>query len=350
MKNLMFTTLAMCLALFASAQTDEQKAAQEKARMDQLSSSTNLEEKEGWTRTAAIGLDLGQLLNINPYLGAGNSRLGLGGAFQYKAALKKGLTSWKNDILFNFSAEKTGSGLVSAGSDEKVPFRKALDMLQLNSNLAFKTSKASAWSYAFDFGLRSQLFNSYVDSATQLIYMKELNEGNYNTKLVSKLFSPALITFAPGIQYSKSKDWQIFISPAAGQLLFISDQKIANLGVHGTPLKEGSTTEYETSKFALGAFVKAGYTHKYFDKLNVASELSLFSDYLDQPQHIDVVWMNNIGIELFKGFHLNLKADLYYDHDKINNISDGNAVGGIQGTGRRINVIEQLLVTYTRRI
>ena len=330
------------------SQTDEQRAAQEKERMDKMNKEMGVESADGWTSKAGIGLDLGQLLNINPYLGAGNSRLGLGGALNYKANYKKGLFEWKNEILFNFSAEKTGSGKISSGSDESQPFRKALDLLHLNSNLAFRANETSPWSYALDLSLRSQLLNSYLDSASQLIYLKEINAGPYNTSLVSKLFSPALITVAPGIQYKKHKDWQIFFAPAAGQLLFIADQDIANLGVHGTDLKEGSTSIYETTKFALGAFLKTGYSHQYFGKLNVGSELSLFSDYLDEPQHIDVVWMNQWTVELLKGLNIGIRADLYYDHDKVNSISDGQAVGGVNGTGRRVNFIEQLLVSYTK--
>lgn len=349
MKNLTLVTVFMFCASIIWAQVDEQRAAQEKERMDKLKSETNLEDKEGWLHKTAIGLDLGQLLNINPYPGAGNSRLGFGGALNYNSRYKKGLFQWKNDILFNFSAERTGSGTINANSNEKQPFRKALDMLQLNTNFGYKFKESSAWAFAVDLGLRTQLLNSYVDSASQLIYMKELNVAPYKTDLVSKLFSPALITIAPGIEYSKSKDWQIFFSPVGGQITIISDQNIANLGIHGTSLKEGSNTDYETSKFALGALLKAGYKRIYFEKLIVGSALSLFSDYLDNPQNIDVVWQNSLGYELFKGFNLQLKADLYYDDNKTNNITESNAVGGINGSGKRINFIEQLLVTYTRR-
>lgn len=349
MKNLIILSSLTLSSFSIFGQVDEQRAMQEKERLEKLKSESKLEDKMGWVHNAAIGLDLGQLLNLNPYPGSGNSRLGIGGALNYHSKYKKGLFQWRNEVLFNFSAEKTGSGTLQVGSNEGQPFRKALDMLQVNCNIGYKFRESSAWAFAVDLGLRTQLLNSYVDSASQLIYMKELNVAPYKTDLVSKLFSPALITIAPGIEYSKSKDWQIFFSPVGGQITIISDQNIANLGIHGTALKEGSNTEYETSKFALGAMLKAGYKHRYFEKLNVSSELNLFSDYLDNPQNIDVVWQNSLAYELFKGLHLLLKADLYYDDNKTNNISDSNAVGGFNGTGKRINFIEQLLVTYTRR-
>jgi hypothetical protein len=346
----LFLLFPVIMLVFSSAfsQISEQNAEQEKKRMEQLNAAMKLEDKEGWSRRAGIGIDLGQLININPYVGAGSNRLGIGGAINYKADYKRGLFSWKNDMLVNLTVQRIGSGTISATSNEKVPFEKALDMLNLNTNLSYLVRDSSPWAYSLDMGLRTQLLGSFLDSASKKIYLKDLNVGPYNTSLVSEFFSPALITIAPGIKYSKTKKYQFFLSPVAGQILVIADQNIANLGVHGTELKEGSTTEYEQIKFSLGALFKAAYTNIYFDKLNMTSELSLFSDYLDEPQNIDVVWMNSFGVEIVKGLNLGLRLDLYYDHNKTNYISDSDAVGGISGTGKRINIIEQLLLSYSR--
>jgi hypothetical protein len=346
-KNLMFILL-MGLMASSYAQISEQNAEQEKKRMDQMNAAMKMENEDGWSSKAGIGLDLGQLININPYVGAGSDRLGIGGALNYKAIYKKGLFNWKNDLLLNLTAQRIGSGTVNANSNQKVPFEKALDMLVFNSNFSYQVKEGSPWAYSFDLGLRTQLLNSYIDSASKKIYLKELDVDPYHTSLVSKLFSPALITIAPGMKYSKTKKYQFFLSPVAGQILIISDQKIANLGVHGTELKEGSTTEYKKSKFSLGALAKAAYENTYFKKLNVNSEISLYSDYLDKPQNIDVIWTNSFGIEIVKGLNLGLHLDLYYDDNKTNNISDSNAIGGIAGTGKRVNFIEQLLLSYNR--
>lgn len=348
-KNFISLTGFVFLILVQSfAQTGEQNAAQEKNRMEKMQESMKIETSNGWNQKAGIGLDLGQLLNINPYVGSGSNRLGLGGAVNYKLEYKKSKFSWINDVLFSLSTQRIGSGTIAAGSNDKLPFEKALDLLTLNSNLAYQIRDASPWAFSFDLGLRTQLLSSHQDSASSKIYLKELHVNPYNTNLVSKLFSPALITLAPGIKYSYGKKYYAFLSPVAGQILTISNQAIANLGFHGTKLKDGSTTEYKRSKFALGALAKAGYNNSYFKKLNYNTELSLFSDYLDNPQNIDVVWTNSFGIELFKGLNLSIRGDLYYDDDKRNSISDSNAIGGFKGVGKRVNFIEQLLIAYTR--
>lgn len=344
---LLFTSLFVIESIMA--QTSEQSAAQEKERLDNLGKQTSTEKTtDGWNRKGGIGLDLGQLININPYVGSGSNRLGFGGAIQFKANYNKGPLSWNNDFLVNLTVQRIGSGTISFGSKETQAFEKALDLLNLNTNMAYKISETSFWAYALDLGLRSQLLNSYVDSATNKIYLKELKEGSYNTSLVSKLFSPALISLGPGIKFKKYNSWEAFYSPVAGQILLIADKDIANLGIHGTELKDGSLTEFKQNKFSLGSMLKLAYSQQLFTRLNLNSELSLFSDYLDKPQNIDVIWTNGLGLEVFKGFNLLLKVDAYYDDNKVNSITDGNAVGGVSGTGKRVNLIQQLLLSYSR--
>ena len=238
--------------------------------------------------------------------------------------------------------------MIAIGSDQQIPFEKALDIFTVGSNLAYQVKEGSPWAYSVDFLLISQLLPSHVDSATKKTYLSPTNEGIYNTTLVSKFFNPANITLAPGIKYQKSKNWYAFLSPAALKLIYVADQNIANLGVHGTKKKDNSN-EYERSQLGLGAMARVGYSNTFFKRLNYTSELILYSNYLDKPQNIDVNWFNTIGIEIFKGFNLQFKADAFYDHDKLNSITDANAIGGLSGaTGRRVNFIQQLLLTYNR--
>lgn len=139
-----------------------------------------------------------------------------------------------------------------------------------------------------------------------------------------------------------------FYSPVGAQITYIADKNIANLGLHGTKLKDGSTTEYNQTKFGLGSIAKIGYTNTFMKKLNFTSNLALLNDYLDKPQNIDVQWLNSLGVEIFKGFNLLVRGDVYYDDNKTNSISDKNAVGGVSGVGKRPNIIEQVLLTYNK--
>ena len=71
MKNGLLMLLMMTMSVGLKAQTEAQKnqAAQEAERKAKMEASMKLEDKEGWVRKAGIGLDLGQLINVNPYIG-----------------------------------------------------------------------------------------------------------------------------------------------------------------------------------------------------------------------------------------------------------------------------------------
>ena len=83
------------------------------------------------------------------------------------------------------------------------------------------------------------------------------------------------------------------------------------------------------------------------DRIAWTSGLSLFSNYLKDPQRVDVIWLNTLGLEIIKNLNLQVKGDLYYDYDKINQLTDNTAVGGVSGFGRTVNFIEQVLLTYS---
>ena len=335
--------LLLALSMFAGLNFAQDQEAARKAAMD---ASMKAEDKQGWATKGGLGLDLGQLANINPYIGGGSNRLGIGGAIAFKANFKKKQMSWNNDINVNLTTQRIGNGNLAIGSKDKVPFEKALDLFTISSNFAYKIKEGSAWAYSGDLFYLSQLLGSYQDSANKKIYLKEVKTAPFNTSIVSKLFSPANVTFGLGMKYQKSANWYAFLSPIALKGIIVADQDIANLGVHGTEKNADGT--YKQSRIGIGTLARGGYTTKLWNKINFGSELLLFSDYLDKPQNIDITWLNNIGVEIFKGFNLNFGVNAFYDDNKINSISDRNAVGGISGTGKRTNWIQQLLLVYNR--
>lgn len=338
-KRFLISLLSLC-GFIAFAQD------QEGARKAAMDAAMKTEDKEGWVTKGGLGLDLGQLANINPYIGGGSNRIGVGGAIAYKANFKKNMMSCNNDINVNLSTQRIGSGSLAIGSKDKVPFEKALDLFTISSNFAYKVKEGSPWAYSTDLFFLSQLLGSYQDSANKKIYLKEINTAPFNTSAVSKLFSPANITFALGMKYQKQPNWYAFISPVALKAIVIADKDIANLGFHGTEKNTDGT--FKQSRIGVGALGRAGYSTKLWNRVNFGSELLLFSDYLDNPKNVDVTWLNNIGLEIIKGLNLNFGINAFYDDNKINSITDKDAVGGISGTGKRTNWIQQLLLVYNR--
>ena len=74
--------------------------------------------------------------------------------------------------------------------------------------------------------------------------------------------------------------------------------------------------------------------------------LNLYSNYLRNPQNIDVDWTNELGLTLFKGLTLSLLVNAYYDDDVLVQITDLDAPNGVRGLGKRVSITQQLLIGY----
>ncbi|EJF52829.1 Protein of unknown function (DUF3078) [Saprospira grandis DSM 2844] len=325
------------------------------------------EKKEGWTYDAGIGLDFAQLLLINPKVGAGENKIAFGGSTTMGADYKKGRLKWENSFSLNFGVQRLG-----ASSN---PFQKALDELRFSSFADYKIVKDKPWGYALDFTFLSQLTPTYEGNV--LSYKEGLN----STTPRSQFFSPATMTISPSISYKPDDHLSVLVSPASLKSIIVADDSIAAIanadasaGVHGTPYggtdraafidrwgvrPTGMTADsvlYANHSMQLGATIKVLYKNKFFlnaekkPRLGVKTSLTLFSDYLNNPQNIDVEWLTTTDLYIFKGLSISLNTIVFYDHDVQVQLDRDNdpdtGVNGYESTGRRVSVTESLLIKY----
>ena len=305
-------------------------------------------EEEGWKKGAGLGLDFAQLLQINPKQGAGQNRLGFGGAFNFFANYKKARIAWDNLGAWQFGVQRLGTGLVAQGSSTvKIPFQKAIDELRFNSKVGYALKKDGKLFVAADLSFLSQLTKTYNGTDTY--------PGNFlsdisgtNASPLSKLFAPATITLSLGLDYKVSSKLSVYFSPLAAKWIVVSDDNIAALNVHGNPVGENLFS-------ALGALARVNYANKFLeDRLVYTSSIAFFSNYKLEPQNIDVDWVNEFGFQIYKGLSAAITLNVLYDHDVKVQVTDSDAIGGIRrnsdGTpnlGRRASITEQFLLKYS---
>ncbi len=351
MRSTFITSCILAFCVSVVAQNNDAK------RMDNIPLGKE-DSLKTWVVGGGLGADIGNILIINPKQGSGQNRIGFGGAIGIFANLKNKRISWDNNVSLNFAVEKTGSGtLPISGAEVKVPFKKSIDDLKLHSTLGIAMSEKSKFSYAVDFAFRSQLTPSYLGNEDGQVYAKSISTpGAYQNSLVSQIFSPARASLGIGIKYDPSPSFSLVFTPATADMIIIENQYIANLGVHGTELKEGSTTEYERTRLGIGAKLGINYMRNFFDeKLAWSSRLSLFSDYMHDPQNVDMDWTNELAVTLFKNFQLAYLGSLYYDDDILSNVTDFNAPGGLKldQDGNAVSVpilnyYHQIVLKYAR--
>lgn len=303
-----------------------------------------------WKTGAGIGLDFAQLLTINPRQGASQNRIGFGGAINLFANYAKDRLAWDNLGLWQFGIQRLGSGVIAQGADIKIPFQKAIDELRLNSKVGYKIAENSKLFYAVDFSLLSQLTPTYKGTDDYPGNFLSDISGN-NVAPLSKLFSPATITLSLGLDYKPLPSLSIFYSPLGAKFIIVSDDEIARTGVHGNPVEgtpvNGIYPSFDNTFSQLGSLIRVNYANKYWkEKVAYTSALTLFSNYLENPQNIDVDWTNEFAISIFKGFQASLLFNVFYDDDVMVQITDNNAPNGVSGLGKRVSFTQQLLLKY----
>jgi len=279
-----------------------------------------------WTISSAFGLDLSGLGIVNPRVGGGTGRFGLGGLGTVTANRKADMSFWNNQLSLQLGLQKQGRTSLS----QPAGFQKNLDLLRLQSTYGYKII-GEKWFASADLLAQSQFLKTYKSN-----YLKPVTLDGNPDIVVSKFLSPALVQFSPGITYKPNSHLTFQYSPVAVRYIFVADDSLAFLDIHGNDVTRdanGVITSYKNYFLGLGSELVGRYENKYFkDRLAVKSALRLFSNYLEKPQNVDVLFTNNFSFQIFKGLSLDLLGELFYDHDvKMSLDSNENGIYGDPG-------------------
>jgi len=74
-------------------------------RLEEVAKMANKEATDGWIKGGGIGLDLTGLRLINPRVGAGDNKFGLGGLGTFFFNYKNGKDYWNNGINFQLAVQ-----------------------------------------------------------------------------------------------------------------------------------------------------------------------------------------------------------------------------------------------------
>ena len=279
-----------------------------------------------WTISSGFGLDLSGLGIINPKVGGGTGRFSLGGLGNIAANRKAERSFWNNQLSLQLSTQRVGRTSLS----QPEGFQKNLDVLRLTSTYGYKIG-SDKWFASADLLAQTQLLKTYKSN-----YLKPVTLDGKADIVVSKFLAPLLIQFSPGVTYKPNAHLSFQYSPVAVRYIFVADDSLAFLDIHGNDVTRdanGTITSFKNYFLGLGSELVGRYENKYFkDRLAYNSTLRLFSNYLDGPQNIDVLFTNNFSIQIFKGLSLDLLGELFYDQDvKMNLDENDNGIYGDTG-------------------
>ena len=220
----------------------------------------------------------------------------------FEAKYKKDNISFENDVNLAY-------GLMGfSGDNEKIRIQKTDDKIDLSSTYGHKAFKH--WYAGTVLNFKTQFANGfkYPDDST----------------LISGFFSPAYITLSLGFEYKPSKKFSLFLSPAAGKLILVLNQELADKGAFGV-----TPAEYDTS----GVIIKNGKKRKaefginiickvkeeIFKNITGETKLVLYNNYLDDNLNnrwnIDIDWESKFDLKVNEHISTNLYFHCIYDHN-----------------------------------
>ena len=245
------------------------------------------EPKEGWTTKGNISLLFNQSAFSNWLAGGENNiagTLGLNYDFNYK---KENVT-WDNKIIGSYGLVRTKNAEFAKKTDDRI---------ELNSLYGRKAS--GNWYYSGFVNFKTQLTEGYN-------YGTDAN-GKETRESYTNFFSPAYLTFGPGMLWKKSDNLKVNIAPATSKMVFVDkDRTLPDAAYFG--VDEGKNLRYE-----LGFYASGYYKFNVMENVSVENILNLYSNYLEDPKNVDLDYQLNVVMKINKYLSTNVAFQTIYD-------------------------------------
>jgi hypothetical protein len=249
-------------------------------------------ETPAWTRSGTFTFLLNQSAFENWVAGGVSSISGTVGV-NYDINYLTGNWSWDNKIIASFGITKI--------KDQDI--KKTDDRLEWNSVIGKKAK--GYWFYSAFLNFKTQ-FTDDLDSDT---------EGP------TKFLSPGYLQIGPGMLWKKSENLKVNIAPATSKLIVV-DKNLTLPDAAYFGVEEGKSTRFE-----FGASVGAYYKFDLMKNISMENTLNLYSNYLEDPQNVDLDYTMNLVMNINKYISTTLAYQTIYDDNAFEGLQTRQVFG-----------------------
>ncbi|PHR31300.1 MAG: hypothetical protein COA38_08295 [Fluviicola sp.] len=266
-----------------------------------------------WKLKAIYGANGTQSSFVNWNAG-GRNNISLLGYVAGSAKYEKGKIKWDNDLGAALGGMQYLDGEV--GNE----LQKTDDRLELATNLGYRLKKH------YYLSLLGSFRTQFLDGFSEL-----------GTPRNSTFMAPGWVNLSLGIDFTPNDNFSVFLSPLASKMTFVNDQVLSDAGSFGVDPGKRFRGEF-------GAYFKLKYNKEIFTNIEMKSKLELFSNYIDNPENIDVNAEVLFSFKVNNWFSASLLWNLLYDDDI--DITDSN---GNTGPRTQFKSVLGLGVSYTMK-
>ncbi len=308
--NKLKSVLIILLLGFSIAQA--QQIDEDKEKMLQT---VNNDTIDGWKFTGNTNINFAQSAFVNWVAGGINS-YALNGLVSLRLAYKKKTFTWENNIT-------AGYGFM-VRSD--IGFVKTDDKIDIDSKVGRLAGKG--WYYSGLVNFKTQLTDGFARAGS--------------TDIISRLLSPAYLIGAIGIDKKFGSTYSLFIAPLTVKTTYVMDQTLANAGAFGVDAGKNVRSEF-------GGYIKFSFQKDIMKNVNFKTKVDLFSNYLHNPQNIDVNWESILTFKVNKYISASITASLVYDDDIDVGIHTDPVTGSFDQFGPRTQFKEVLGIGFAHK-
>lgn len=198
--------------------------------------------------------------------------------------------NWDNKFIASYGLVKTRTSSFAKKTD---------DRLEINSLLGKQFHPESKWFYSAFMNFKTQFTKGYI-------YDKDVNGAEIRDEFTN-FFSPAYLSFGPGVLYKKDDNFKVNLSPVTSKLTFVDKRftlpEDAYFGV----------TEGETMRYELGFNASAYYKFGVVANVSFENILNLYANYLEETQNVDLDYQLNIVMKINRYLSTNISFQTIYD-------------------------------------
>jgi len=289
MKKVLFSVILAFAINGAFAQVNEKELLK---KNEEAAAKLKEEKPNGWTKKGTFTF-LANQATFNNWLAGGQSNISGNIGLNYDFNYKSEKWNWDNKIIAGYGLTKI--------KDQDV--QKSDDRLVFNSLAGRKAG--GYWYYSLFFNFQTQ-FDSGFDKDSGI--------------KTSHFFSPAYFQFGPGMLWKKSDNLKVNIAPATSKLVMVHK--------HFTEFGPSFGVEQgETTRFEFGAAINAYYKFNVMENVSFENILNLYSNYLEDPQNVDIDYTLNVVMKINKYLTTNFAFQTIYDDNAFRGFQTRQVIG-----------------------
>lgn len=309
MRKLTLLLFILANLTFVQAQNSEKELIQNTEKAVKKINDTI--EGEGWKAKGTVSLLLNQS-SFNNWIAGGedsfSGTLGINYDFNYK---KNDLT-WDNKVLASYGLLQTKNADYEKKTDDRLEFNSIV------GKRAF-----GEWYYSYFLNFRTQFSTGYL-------YGKDENGKEIRTEN-TKFMSPGYLTTGPGIYWTKDDNLKINFAPLTSKFTFVDGAYTSGIDqATGLPYVDGSyfgVDANKTMRYELGFYASVYYKLAIMTNVTAENTLNLYSNYLEDPQNVDINYSLNIIMKVNKFLSANLSFQAIYDDNAFSGFQTREVFG-----------------------